>query len=301
MRAIGQLPDETSAKLFGDYLVVEGVPNNIESGDHGLWAVWVHEDDQLARALELLEEFRRNPVDPKYRRVAPTARELREKEEQAQEAWSKRVHDRSTITRTWSGHVGWLTATLAALCVAVAAAKYLQGEDNPIVRSLYITELLRDGDAYRYVRGLPEIHHGQLWRLITPIFLHFGLGHILFNMLWLLDLGGKIEAREGAGRLAIMIGVMAAVSNLGQYGWAGPDFGGMSGVVYGLFGYVWLRGKFDPHYGLVLDPVSVVLMMVWFFACMTGFVGPIANVAHAGGLGVGLLWGYLAARLNQDS
>ena len=114
MRAIGQLPDETSAKLFGDYLVVEGVPNNIESGDHGLWAVWVHEDDQLARALELLEEFRRNPVDPKYRRVAPTARELREKEEQAQEAWSKRVHDRSTITRTWSGHVGWLTATLAA-------------------------------------------------------------------------------------------------------------------------------------------------------------------------------------------
>ena len=300
MRAIGQLPDEASAKLFGDYLVVEGVPNSVELGDHGGWTVWVHEDDHLARALALLEEFRLNPAAPKYGRVAPTARELREKEEQAEQAWSKRVHDRHAITRSGTGRVGWLTATLAALCVAVAALKYLQGEDNPVVRALFMTDIVSDGVARGYLPGLLEIRHGQIWRVVTPIFLHFGLMHLVFNLLWLVDLGGKIEARNGAGRLALMIGVMAALSNLSQYWWNGPAFGGMSGVVYGLFGYVWLRGKLDPRFGLILDPTTVVLMMIWFFACMTNLVGPVANVVHAVGLGVGLAWGYLSARFSQD-
>jgi len=69
----------------------------------------------------------------------------------------------------------------------------------------------------------------------------------------------------------------------------------MSGVVYGLFGYIWMRGKFDPASGLFIDQRSVILMMVWFGLCFTGWVGPIANIAHGGGLAVGALWGWLSA------
>ena len=68
----------------------------------------------------------------------------------------------------------------------------------------------------------------------------------------------------------------------------------MSGVVYGLFGYVWMKGKYDPGEGMFLHPSTIMIMLFWFAFC---FVGPmnIANGAHAGGLAVGTLWGYLSS------
>jgi GlpG protein len=90
---------------------------------------------------------------------------------------------------------------------------------------------------------------------------------------------------------------LGACSNLAQFyvGHNNPVFGGMSGVIYGLLGYVWLRGKFDPGSGLYLHSSTVTMMIVWFFFCYTGFVGRIANTAHAVGLGMGLAWGYLSS------
>src|SRR5205814_9740200 len=97
--------------------------------------------------------------------------------------------------------------------------------------------------------SLIEIKNGQLWRLITPIFVHGGFLHLLFNMWWMRDLGFMIEQRKGSLRLALMVLLVAIPSNIAQYMTAGPWFGGMSGVVYGLFGYIWMKGKFSPHEG----------------------------------------------------
>jgi membrane associated rhomboid family serine protease len=141
---------------------------------------------------------------------------------------------------------------------------------------------------------LPEVRRGELWRLITPIFIHFSWMHILFNMLWLKDLGSMIEARQGSGFLTIMVLVTAIASNLAQFLAVGPDFGGMSGVVYALMGYIWIRGKLDPGSGLFLHPSTVMMMIIWFFVCWTGAVGHVANFAHAGGLLAGMAWGGLS-------
>jgi GlpG protein len=75
----------------------------------------------------------------------------------------------------------------------------------------------------------------------------------------------------------------------------GPFFGGMSGVVYGLVGYVWMKGKYDPAAGLFLHPWTVIMVILWFFVCLTGYVGTIANAAHAAGLVLGVAWGYLSS------
>jgi membrane associated rhomboid family serine protease len=136
---------------------------------------------------------------------------------------------------------------------------------------------------------------GEVWRVITPIFIHFGPLHILFNLLWLRDLGSMIEGRQSTWYLGLLVLVMAIGSNVAQFLVSGPVFGGMSGVVYGLLGYVWLRGKFDPASGLFLHQSTVVMMMIWFVAGYTGILGNIANTAHAAGLGIGAAWGYLAS------
>jgi GlpG protein len=70
------------------------------------------------------------------------------------------------------------------------------------------------------------------------MFLHFSPLHLLFNMMWLKDLGGVIEVRRGRWRYLGLVLLIAGISNLAQGIVSGPFFGGMSGVVFGLFGYI---------------------------------------------------------------
>jgi GlpG protein len=143
---------------------------------------------------------------------------------------------------------------------------------------------------------LTEIFQGEVWRLFTPVLVHGSWLHLLLNMMWMLDLGSMIEGRQGTGRVGLLVVVIAVMSNLGQYFLTGsPLFYGMSGVVYGLLGYVWMKGKFDPGSGLFLHPHTVAMMLIWFVLCMTPWIPRIANGAHAVGLGLGVLWGYLAS------
>jgi GlpG protein len=70
-------------------------------------------------------------------------------------------------------------------------------------------------------------------------------------------------------------------------------------VVYGLFGYAWMRGKYDPSSGMTLASEVVLLMLLWFGVCWFGLVGPIANAAHTAGLVIGMGWGFLSAKLRH--
>lgn len=137
---------------------------------------------------------------------------------------------------------------------------------------------------------LYEILHGQVWRLITPIFIHLSILHILFNMLWFKDLGYLIEYKFGKHNLLILILVSGVISNLLQYFVSGPQFGGMSGVLYAMLGFVWVYKKIHQDFDYSLPARDITIMIGWLLLCLTGFLGPIANSAHAGGLFVGMLF-----------
>lgn len=143
---------------------------------------------------------------------------------------------------------------------------------------------------------------GQPWRLITPVFLHFGWMHIVFNSLWCWDLGRRIESALGSLNLAGLFLVTALLSNTAQDIVAGPVlFGGLSGVVYGFLGFAYTAGRLNAKWHAMAPATPVMLFMVgWLVFCMSGFIEvlgfSVANTAHLTGLlsgvGVGLLFAF---------
>jgi GlpG protein len=293
MRLIGHLTEQAAARTFADYLYVQGIENRLEHEKVDGWGIWVNSEDEIERAAVLLKDFRLNPKDPKYRTESKNAADLRAEEEKDQENYRKKIRSRRHLFQPLTPYgFGPLTFALIVASLAVFALSTF-GDDPRAIMSLFITQF---NDDFAYNATLPEIRHGEIWRLFTPIFIHWSVVHIFFNMLWLRDLGSMVEGRQSSLHLLSLTAVIAACSNLGQFYFGhGPVFGGMSGVIYGLLGYVWLRGKFDPASGLYLHPSTVTLMIIWFFACYFRIIPNVANTAHAVGLGMGMAWGFLSS------
>jgi GlpG protein len=295
MRQIGHLDSDLHARTFGDFLYVHGIENQAER-DGDRWAIWVHSDDQIATATQLLTEFRVHPNDPRFQAGSP-AEKLRQQAKQADEAYSKRVvQGKKLFPGLARNGFGFVTCALIGASIVVFLLSQM-GDNAERIMSLFITRFEHDGNYVKWTRGLQEIRHGEVWRLISPMIVHFGILHLLFNMLWLRDLGSMFEARLSSWYFAIFVIAVSALSNLAEYVLGGrPNFGGMSGVVYGLIGYVWIRGRFDPAAGLHLEKQTVILALIWFGACFTGYLGPIANYAHAGGLFLGMAWAFIDSK-----
>jgi GlpG protein len=296
MRPIGRLQDENQARRFGDFLSVKDIENQVDPDLHGTWEIWVLDDANVETAQQAFEEFTRSPDDPRYVETARAAARKRKQDQQELTGKRTRRIDGRTIFYSPPVAIGMVTIILIVISVAVTLLADF-GKKNQFVQPLSITQYQFRGDILYGQPGLPEIRHGQIWRLFTPMFLHFGFLHIFFNMLWLRDLGSMIEARKSLWTLLLLVLAIAGASNLAQYLVSGPTFGGMSGVVYGLLGYIWMQGRFNPASKLSLEPQTVLFMIVWFFLCLFGLVGNIANTVHAVGLIVGIAWGFLAARL----
>lgn len=139
-------------------------------------------------------------------------------------------------------------------------------------------------------QSLMQAIDGQYWRLITPVFLHFGWLHIVFNSLWLWELGRSIEQVMGHLNMFMLFLVIAVVSNTSQFAFGGAGlFGGMSGVVYGLLGFSWVAPQLQPAWRIRPSKGIMLFMIGWLVVCMSGLVevlgfGAIANAAHLGGL-----------------
>lgn len=156
-------------------------------------------------------------------------------------------------------------------------------------------------DAYTAGSAL----NGQWWRMLTPIFLHFSLFHIVFNMLWFWEFGRKIETRLGSlFMLGLTVGI-AIVSNVvqGMFTLSGL-FGGMSGVIAGLLGFSVIWDKILPQRAFAIPGVIVWSMLIWLGLCLLGTVtfltgSQIANAAHISGLLSGAVFGAFFALIER--
>lgn len=146
----------------------------------------------------------------------------------------------------------------------------------------------------------------KYWQLITPTFIHFGWLHIIFNALWMGILGARVEYSLGLVKTIGVFIFISVVANLVQYVLsAGVPFGGLSGLVYGLMGFLIVQHKCEPTPMNTLGKGMVIMMLVFMllglFGIMDVFIaGSIANGAHLGGFIAGLIAAGLLYRKNLN-
>jgi GlpG protein len=245
----------------------------------------------------MLESFLGNPTDPKYQgEAAAAAARFRSLEG----APDERGLDREAIlAATIPYGVGAVTLVLIGISLALAFLDWV-GFEEQILRELLITRVQLDPGASIGPRGLSEIGQGEFWRLLTPALVNFDVLPLLFNTLLLLHLGSMIEGRLSPGRLGLLFIVIGVLSNLAQYYISGPKFCGVGGVLFGLLGYIWMRGRLDPATGLFLRPQTVALMLIFYVIGLAGAYGgffklSLGTAAQSVGLGLGLAWGFLSS------
>jgi GlpG protein len=145
------------------------------------------------------------------------------------------------------------------------------------------------------------LQRGELWRLLTPAFLHFNLLHIVFNGLWIWEFGKRLEVYFSRRIYLTLFIAVAIGANIVQY-LAASDalFGGLSGVVYGYLGVLFVAQRIAPSPVLAVPPGIFIFMLLWLALGVFGVIdfflpgsSAVGNGAHLGGLLFGLIFGYI--------
>ncbi len=140
---------------------------------------------------------------------------------------------------------------------------------------------------------------GEYWRLITPLFLHAGIVHLLFNCYVLLQIGTLLEEEVGGDRLWVVFLISGLCGGVASnfvrpliLGRAVP-YVGASGAIFGLIGlalvYGWRRG------GAYGDSLRRAMITWTIYVLLFGVVVGADNFAHVGGLAGGAAMGLLVA------
>lgn len=181
--------------------------------------------------------------------------------------------------------------------IGVAVALYPFTAPLAEGRLTAVASLLTFVDLARYPQAAPEfaevIGGLQVWRWLLPIFVHFNVLHLVFNCAIVTELGRRMEHEFGGWRLWLLVLILGLVSNLGQYAVnPNPVFGGLSGVAYGLLGFVLIMERLVAEREVWHLPPglsgSLLFFLVLFSTGVTeGFGLYVANSAHWFGLAAG--------------
>ncbi|KII80280.1 rhomboid family intramembrane serine protease GlpG [Vibrio renipiscarius] len=260
------------AQAFIDYMASRQIEIKLMPEGDGQFALWLVDSQHEAETEAELAQFLSQPNDAKYQAASWDMAETRTNH--------FRYYSPSMMGMI-KAKAGPVTLIIMAACCVIFVLQQF-GSGRPVFEALHFPAFA--GQEW------------QLWRWVTHALLHFSIMHIAFNVLWWWQLGGDIELRVGSGKLLQLFLLSAAVSGIGQFWIEGANFGGLSGVVYALVGYIWVIGYRRPEKGLIMPKPLIGFMLVWL---VLGFVQPfmaIANTAHLVGLLTGVAIGLFDSR-----
>lgn len=293
MRHIGTLDQERHAERLAAYLITQGIDAFAEQ-EQGNWAIWVRDENAVAQARAAFAEFQKQPEDSRYQGATQAADQLRREErKRREEAQKRQIPMQNRWAKSTGSRKAPLVFTLIGLCVlATIWTNFGNNIANWRWLSFYDMTDVQQAATDDELEPLQDIRQGEVWRLLTPIFVHLAPWHLVFNLYWAYVLGVQIEDRKGTLTMLGLVLSVALISNVAQALFESPAFAGFSGVGYGFFGYVWMKSMYEPESGIRIDRLNVILFIAWFFLSMTGYFVRAANTAHGVGMFVGAVIGY---------
>lgn len=285
MRHIGDIAEKKQAERFVHFLAAQHIEATLRTPQDTGYEVWVFDEERVDTTRQQLASFLAMPDDKRFdvAKVHHPGWARRFLLRRTPSDRSRFIDVRTDIFRGRRRSTVPVTWFFIAISVAVTLLSNVPALAS-LTHKLYFSAFL--GTSF------PEIRAGEVWRLVTPIFLHGGMLHLVFNMLWLYQLGGQIEAHESSRYFAVMVIVLAIICNTGQYVVSGPLFVGMSGVVYGLLGYIWMMTQFQAATLYMLSQQTVMFMLMWLGLCLVHIIPNVANTEHVLGVLSGVAWGF---------
>ena len=142
------------------------------------------------------------------------------------------------------------------------------------------------------------IVHGDWWRLITPVFLHIGFTHLLFNGLVIYFLGIELEMIIGHFRFLLLYLLSGLLGNAASFAFNSSISAGASTAIFGMFATTIVLGKLYPYHSkiqrLSRDYIALIIINV-----ISGFFNQsIDNAGHLGGMLCGYLIMYVLSSKN---
>lgn len=259
------------AQAFIDYMASRQIDIQMMPEGEGQFALWLTDSQHQIEAESELQQFLSDPNANKYQAASWDMAESRK---------NHFSYQSPSMLAMIKAKAGPITLSVMVICLVIFTMQQF-GSGEGVFAALHFPAF--SGQEW------------QLWRWVSHAVLHFSVMHIAFNLLWWWQLGGDIEQRLGSGKLLQLFVVSAALSGAGQYWVEGANFGGLSGVVYALVGYLWMLGYKAPQLGLSMPKPMIGFMLVWL---VLGFVQPymaIANTAHLVGLLSGVALGLFDA------
>lgn len=133
-----------------------------------------------------------------------------------------------------------------------------------------------------------EIDHGEVWRFVTPIFIHIGFIHLFFNSYALWLVGPQVEKIYGGPRFLLLY-LLTGIGGVAASYWYHPDIpsAGASGAIFGLFGVLLIFGlKYRSTLPTQFrQALSKGILLTVGINLVIGFSIPVVdNSAHLGGL-----------------
>lgn len=264
---------------FVGYLQSRHYPHQVTE-ESGALVVWAPSEEEAAVIAGLFTQWQSGQLELMQ---APASSET-----PGQALFSLKVLLQGLIKAAW---LAPLSLLLIAACLLVAIISKI-GADPAAVSFLFFPDInVQDQNPLMsLLTGIDSV--ATALRTLTPAFLHFGPIHLVFNLLWLWYFGRMMEPVLGAWRFALVVIVVAFSANALQYLWSGhANFGGMSGVVYGQIGFIWMWQTVQRGTRLRLPPAMIMVFLVALLLMEILASSLIATAAHLGGLVSGMLLG----------
>jgi rhomboid protease GluP len=210
-------------------------------------------------------------------------------------AWNPSFYGYAPALQKLVGQRIDLIQVIVAACIGLyVAALVIQPE--AIFHFSFPFGILQPGQRALYQLGMTSRltwDQGWWWTVFTAIYLHGGILHILFNVLWIRDLAPEVTRVYGPARAFIVFSVAGAAGFVLSDLMSGAPTVGASGSIFGLLAalIVYGRRSGESHVTGRYMQFAIVMFAFGFF------MSSVNNWAHAGGFA----GGWIVATLLRDT